>query len=352
MNARRNPAIRFPKPLSPGSTIAVTAPSSGVSGAALLRLDAAISLLESNGFRVLQGDCLRSQMPGVSASPFARAVELMDFLLDPEVDAVLPPWGGDLAAEILDHVNFQSLRHAQPKWVMGYSDISTILLPLTLVSGWATAHGPNLMELTPEQKHPLVRGALSRLQAIAGETITQFSSDRYQSSWSDFVDDPHACFRCDQESKWWELNGGFRDLEVSGLLVGGCLDTLMHLAGSRYADLPRFIAQTSPKGVILYLESVELHPSALTRALLGLKWKGWFDGISALILGRSPIQEVDIATREAYIAAVRAVLGQAKFPVVLDADIGHLPPQMLIINGATGRLQVSARGTAVLTQAM
>ncbi|MFM6809782.1 MAG: LD-carboxypeptidase [Dolichospermum sp.] len=44
---------------------------------------------------------------------------LSAFLTDPEVAAIFPPWGGELATEVLEHLDFGGLRHLRPKWFMG-----------------------------------------------------------------------------------------------------------------------------------------------------------------------------------------------------------------------------------------
>ncbi|MFN1209063.1 LD-carboxypeptidase, partial [Enterococcus lactis] len=63
---------------------------------------------------------------------------------DENIQMNFPPRGGELLIEILDSVDFDEL---QPKWIVGYSDISTLLLAITLKTGIATAHGTNIIDL-------------------------------------------------------------------------------------------------------------------------------------------------------------------------------------------------------------
>ena len=137
--------LSFPPPLQPGDLIAITAPSSGVVPAQHALLDQAIAQLQQLGFRVVEGECLRSQFKNTSADKQLRARELMQFLKDPQVKAVMPPWGGELAMELLELMDFQCLSRLAPKWFVGFSDLTTLQFPLTTLSGWATLHGPNLM---------------------------------------------------------------------------------------------------------------------------------------------------------------------------------------------------------------
>jgi muramoyltetrapeptide carboxypeptidase len=143
--------LNFPAPLRPGDLIAVTAPSSGVPAPLHARLDLVIAHLRAQGYRVIEGACLRAEHKDASAPAAERAAELMRFLSDPTVAAVLPPWGGELATELLDRLDFEALRGLPPKWLLGFSDLSTLQLPLALCSGWSSAHGANLMDLVPTQ---------------------------------------------------------------------------------------------------------------------------------------------------------------------------------------------------------
>lgn len=140
-------SVLFPPRLAPGDVIGVTAPSSGVPEHLHPRLELAIKNLKKRGYQVREGRCLRSQHKNKSATKFSRVEELMSYLTDPDIKAVMPPWGGDLAMELLDLIDFDLLSRSKPKWFVGFSDLSTLHFPLTTISGWATLHGPNLMDL-------------------------------------------------------------------------------------------------------------------------------------------------------------------------------------------------------------
>ena len=64
-----------------------------------------------------------------------------------EIDIIIPPWGGELLFEILE---ISIMKLLKSKWVLGYSDISALLLAITLKTGIATAHGTNLVDLRGE----------------------------------------------------------------------------------------------------------------------------------------------------------------------------------------------------------
>ncbi len=331
--------IRFPRPLRPGSKIGIVAPSSPVPAALAPRLELVKTTLRAHGWTPLESDCLRGEQ---TASWETRLRAWMEALLSDEIDAVMPPWGGDLAIEVVARMDFARLREARPKWILGYSDISTLLVPMLLELGWASAHGPNLMDLVPMQRDPISLGCLPALST--SEPFTQRSSSHYQTAFVDWKRQPGAPFQLDQPSYVQTLDG--RALRVEGRLIGGCLDTISSLAGSRFGDVPRFVKEHADEGVILFLENCELSPGQATRALVQLRLAGWFDDVRAVVLGRS---QAPGARGDGYVRAMRPIFDDLHVPVVLDADIGHVPPQWTMIEGALATLEVDD-GRATIAQ--
>lgn len=137
--------LRFPAALMRGDKIGVTAPSAGVEGPGADRIDFCVSWLRKAGYDVVVGDCMDGS--GITSGPArARAAELTQMLCDPSIRCVVPPWGGETAIDLLDLLDWDALAAAAPTWLVGYSDLSTLLLPLTTRLGWATLHGDNLAD--------------------------------------------------------------------------------------------------------------------------------------------------------------------------------------------------------------
>jgi len=107
--------VKYPTPLKIGSKIAITAFSSGVTDNCHQRLNIVIDNLKNLGFKVVEGQCLREDIKHVSASKNKRAQELMDFLCDDSIDAIMPPWGGELAMDILPLLDYEHLKSVKPK---------------------------------------------------------------------------------------------------------------------------------------------------------------------------------------------------------------------------------------------
>ena len=336
---------RYPAPLKRGDLIAVTAPSSGVPPALHARLDLALEHIRAQGFRVEEGVCLRDEVQSASACAETRAAELMRLLLRPDVAAIIPPWGGELAIELLDRMDFDALRSAPQKWVMGYSDTSTWLLPLTLRSGWATAHGPCLMDLVAGQNDALTATAMSALATPAGGVIEQRASSHWQSKWTDFALVPNVTYALTEPTRWRCLNRPANaEVVCSGRLIGGCVDTLVHLAGTRFGNVAAFIDQHRIEGTLLYLENAGMSPTELVRAVHRLRWSGWLGGLSGLLIGRSAAPDTTRAEHMRYAQALDHLFAAMPCPVLVDMDIGHLPPQLVLVNGARADVRLSDAG--------
>jgi muramoyltetrapeptide carboxypeptidase LdcA involved in peptidoglycan recycling len=331
--------IRYPKPLAPGDLIAITAPSSGVPAPMHPRLDRAIDSLRQRGYRVVEGAYLRQLHKQASATPELRAAELMRFLLDPEVAAVMPPWGGELAIELLHLIDFQALSKVPAKWFSGFSDLSTLHLPLTTISGWASLHGPNLMELGAAKTDEVTAAIWDVLTAPLQSEVTQISSKQFQREGPDWSVQPSSGLVLTEETQWKRLDGSTAPLEFAGRLIGGCLGTITRLAGSRYGNIPAFVKASQDDGVILYFENAEMKPCELVRALFGLRLNGWFDGLNGILVGRSSAPDATQTTDLNYVEALRSAFADVLCPVLYDVDIGHVPPQLSLVNGALARVK-------------
>ena len=214
----------LPRPLQPGDTIGVTSPSSGVPARLRPRLDAALASLRARGFEVEVGECMSGDRV-TSASKEQRAAELTRMLLDPTIRAVVPPWGGELAIDLLDQLDWQELAAAEPTWTVGYSDSTAWMLPMTLRLGWAAIHGTNLME-TPYVPEDGLLHWTEIASLPTGATFTQHGPGRYRSGGhDDWEGDPEiSTMTLDAPGSWSVLGGGAVD--VTGRLVGGCLEIL------------------------------------------------------------------------------------------------------------------------------
>lgn len=331
--------MKYPEPLKVGSRIAITAVSSGVPEPFHPRLDIVIAHLQDLGFEVIEGQCLRSDLKHASASAQARANELMAFLCDDSIAAVAPPWGGEFAIDILPLLDYEKLQTVKPKWFFGFSDVSTVAATLMFKLGWATVHCANLMQLHPNESDKLTTSTLSLLNQAEGARFVQLSSDAYQLNSNSFDEKPHATLNKTELTKWKVL-GGANEAHFSGRLVGGCFDTIIHLLGTEYFQMEALRERFKEDGLILYLESAEMSPTFLKRALLSFKYKGVFDHLNGFLFGRNAVTDKcgkDISCEEAFLDVAKDLA----IPIVYDVDIGHLPPNITLFNGAFAEVNVT-----------
>jgi muramoyltetrapeptide carboxypeptidase len=319
----------------------VTSPSSGVGDALRPRIEVAIRLLRERGHDVVVGECMADDLV-VSAPKEQRAAELVGFLTDPSVAAVLPPWGGELAIDLLDLIDWDALAGAEPTWLVGWSDITTLTLPFTTRLGWASLHGWNLADTPYAAPDGLLHWL--DLAAATGE-VTQTSPGRTRQGWDDYVLHPGVRrMTLDEPASWQVLGGG--DATFSGRLVGGCVEVVSPLAGTPYGDVPAFGRTHADDGLVVYLEVCEHGAYDVARALHGLRLAGWFEHASGVLIGRTSAPDAPRLTQH---EAVADALGGLGVPVVLDADIGHTQPFLPLVNGALAHVAVTD-GVGVVTQ--
>lgn len=353
-------SIIFPRPLRRGDRIAVTAPSDGVDPSLHPRLDLALGHLRESGFEVVEGKCLRKSKADVSGSIKDRIADLMGFIEDERIRAILPPWGGELAIQLLHHIDFDALsaranESGRWPWLLGYSDTSTLSFALTLRAGLATAHGPMLMELVPGQDDEVTAKWRDVLAMEPGATLMQGSSNKWQRTGDDWNDSPTVPFELDQSTRWRGMKNASTvpGARFEGRLIGGCLDTLQHLVGTPFGDLAAYaarVARINPRErVVLFLETSGMSPVMFCRAMWQLRLAGWFDHVSGIVLGRHGAPDDPDYTFE---QVLRETTSGVDVPLIFDADIGHRPPQLTLVNGARAIVSLQAGGAGTVAQTL
>ncbi|MEJ6001658.1 S66 family peptidase [Paucibacter soli] len=322
-----------PRPLREGDCIALCAPSSGVPQSRWPRLGRAIAHLQAQGFQVREGATLRRQQQQCSAPAAERAAELQALLLDPTIAAVMPPWGGERAIELLPLLDFEALAATTPKWFCGFSDLSTLQVPLCLRAGWMSLHGPNLMELGAAQLDATTSAYWAALRSAADQALVQQPSSHWQAKAPDWAATPDAGYALTEPTRWRSLNPAEPTLHVRGRLIGGCIDTLGRIAGTAFGDLRSWVQQPGIGPLLVFLENAEMSPCELLRALHSLRLHGWFEQAAGILIGRHAAPDAPAVGMLTHEGAIRSALGDLGIPVLLDMDIGHRPPQLSLIQG-------------------
>ncbi len=329
--------INYPTPLKKGDTIGITAPSSGVTGVIVKKLENAKSQLNNLGYNFIETDSVKNQSKLTSAPSSIRAKEFTSLYLNEDVRAIIPPWGGEFLMDMLPYLNYEKLREAEPKWILGFSDISTLLFTLTLKLNIATAHGPNLLDFGNTPIHESVLETLNILNKEKGENFVQHSLDRYQKEWLEVTKNNIPPYNLTEKVEWKNL-GNKKEVECSGRLMGGNLDVICKLIGTPYDLVENFINMHNSDGFIWYFESCEMDSSDIYRTLWQMKMNGWFEECKGILYGRAEgYSDVEDFT---LVDSLEYSLSDLDVPVIYNVDLGHMPPQLVFINGAYATVNV------------
>jgi len=169
--------VTRPKRLSPGDTVAMVAPAS----ATFLRmeLEVARESLEALGLKVVVGEHLQERHGYLAGQDVARAADINRFFADPSIRAVLPIRGGWGSSRVLPYLDYAAMRR-NPKIVLGYSDITALLLAINAGAHLVTFHGPNGMGRWDNWSVDYVKRVLFDAEAVTfenprdkGEFLTQ-----------------------------------------------------------------------------------------------------------------------------------------------------------------------------------
>ncbi len=321
----------YPNSLNKGYKIGVTATSAGFdTDVDLKRLNNGIEHFEKIGYPVKVTDNVRRCFKGRSSDGPTRAKELQQLYIDPEVGAIIAASGGDYLVEMLSFVDFNVIKE-NPKWIQGYSDTTGILFTLTTNLDIATLYTNNFSTFGMKNWHSSL---IDNLKILEGEDIIQESFPQFQDGFKPRITGDEE-FEFDKEVKWRNLypRGWSKEeaLRIKGRALGGCLDVLLNLVGTRFDKTKEFVKTYKEDKIVWFLESFDLGSEALIRGLWTLKEAGWFEHSAGFIFGRPAMYHTDTDTT--YEEAVLSILGDLNLPIILDADIGHKPPQFTMMNG-------------------
>ena len=330
----------FPRWIEKGDCIGVTACSGGkTSEVDAIRLNHAAKQFELRGYHVLETPDVRKEEKGRSAPAKVRAEELHSLIRNPEVSWVIQACGGDYLAEMLSYTDLELIK-AHPKWYQGYSDPTGLLFTITTNCDIATVYGGNYGDFGMKDWHRCLE---ENVAVLEGKDLVQKSFPMYKNGFAeritgyeDYQEDTPVRWKCEKERT-----------ELSGRLLGGCLDVLLDLVGTRFDKTVEWCERYKEDGVLWYLESFALSSERLTCGLWHLKEAGWFRHAKGFVFGRPTFFSSDYEI--SYKEAVESVLGELGLPIVYEADIGHKAPRMTMINGAPARIKVEdGKGEVIL----
>ncbi|MDF2541444.1 MAG: hypothetical protein K0S47_1162 [Herbinix sp.] len=322
----------YPLPLEKGYRIGVTAPSDGIAKEVdFARFDSAVKHFYELGYPVTETAHVRRSEKGRSCDGNTRAKELLELVQDDQVRVIIAASGGDYLVEMLSHLDLEVLKD-NPKWMQGFSDITGLSFTVTTNLDIATIYANNFGSFGMKNWH---NSLVQNIRILEGQDIVQESFDFFQDGFIERITGLEE-FAADKEVQWKILHpseGKEKDeMMLSGRAIGGCLDVLLNLVGTRFDTTKKFVEKYQSDGILWYLESFALGSESLVRGLWQLKEAGWFQNAVGFIFGRPCFYHTDTDTT--YEEAIISAIGELGLPIILEADIGHKPPQLTMMNGA------------------
>ena len=346
--------MRFPKPLKKGDTIAIVAPSFGATTEPYnVRFNEAVRRFKERGYNDKIGECCyKSDGLGISTDPKTAAAGLQKYYLDPKINAVFSCGGGELMCETVSYVDFEKLKTAEPKWFIGYSDNTNFIFPLVTLCSIPAIYGQN----APGFGKPWEQSELDAWNLLEGKSFTVSGYPKFQNPDVDSEDPLSPYILTDKKelvSYIPSKNGNTlkllppdEKLEFDGTILGGCLDCLSILCGTKFDQVEQFNEKYKEDGILWFLESCDLNPMGIRRALWQLDEAGWLKYTKGFLIGRPYCYGEDFFGMDQY-TAVLGILSKYNVPVIMDVDIGHLPPMMPLVCGSKAKVKVEGNSIKI-----
>lgn len=312
------PAIVRPKALRPGDLVAVAPVSSQLEDDVLEMYQRGVRELEALELRVRP-----TPLVGVehvwwwaSGRPAEVASDLNAAFRDPDVRAIWALVGGRFTLSYLDQLDYAAVA-ADPKPLIGMSDVSTLGLAIHARTGLVTFHADTLLfgvsewRDLPDDGHARQSDAYRRVLMAPGPAGTLPALSE------------------------WEA---WRPGRAEGHLIGGLLHRLLRIQATSWALAPeRF------DGAILFLEDLNLPTISVWHDLQVLRLGGIFDRIAGLLIGPVETVTVDPAYPQTLREVVLDVLGERDIPVIGNVNLGHAGPNLPLPLGIRAAMDADAR---------
>lgn len=299
--------MAIPPLLNSGDLVSVLSPASHTHSNAW---EKGIEVLEKWGLRVDRGEHYLSQHFGFGGTDAERLNDLQKALDNPEIKAIFPIRGGYGTSRLLDEIDF-SLFLQNPKWIVGFSDITALLMHIDKL-GVAGIHGPMPNNFCQ-------KGGEFSLQAL-----------------NEVLFNGHANYTCNPHPS--NILG-----EVQGELIGGNLSLLTHLMGSK--------SFRKPDRKILVIEEIGERLYHVDRMLVQLKRSGYFEGLVGMIIGGfTDCNEAPLTIGKSAQELILEHTEDYHFPIAFDFPLGHVPANHPVIFGVKSNLLISSEKVQLTNQ--
>ncbi len=298
-----------PNYLKAGDTVAIVAPS-GILNNREKEVNQAKDLLKSWGLNVIIGEHVFKRANHFAGTDDERAEDFQNALDNPNIKAIWCARGGYGTVRILDKLDYTKFK-ANPKWVIGYSDITAIHNQLNK-EGSETIHALMCTSLTDDLAK--IDNALETFKcALFGKPLNySIESSSYNKMGT-----------------------------VSGQLVGGNLTLLHTMLGSK--------TSIDTSGKILFIEEIGEYKYHIDRMLQSLKRAGYFENCKGLIVGNmSKMRRNTTPWGTSVQQLILDVMAEYDFPILFDFPAGHEKDNRALILGRTIQLTVGSDQSMVV----
>lgn len=307
----RAASANIPRRLQPGDTVGLIAPASVTYEQ--LQLQLAVETIEAMGLKAKVGQHVMDRFGYLAGKDQDRADDLNEAFADPEIDAIFALRGGWGASRILPMLDFEMISR-NPKILLGYSDVTSLLNAIYARSGMITFHGPNVMSEWNEFTYQEMRRILFNAEQVGYRNPVIIEDDLVARTY-----------------RTQTINSGV----ATGKLIGGNLTLISTLMGTPY--LPDF------KGKILILEDVDEAVYRVDRMMTQLALSGDLQKLSGIIFGHFTGTD---GNRRLGNFSLMDVLRQhcepLEIPCFAGAMFGHVDKQSTVPIGAEAKMDADA----------
>lgn len=295
--------IITPPTLKKGDTVGIISPARKITKE---ELDASVKMLENWGLKVRLGKNLFGEYHQFSGSDAERAADFQQMINDDEVKAIVCARGGYGSVRLLDRIDFSPLLK-NPKWVVGYSDITVFHSVLASKYGLETIHG--IMPINfPEDGQ--ANDSTESLRSILFGQSPNYRADAHP------------------------LN---RNGVATGQIIGGNLSILYSLSGTD--------VDICTKGKILVLEDLDEYLYHVDRMMMNLKRSGKLEGLAGLIVGgMTEMNDNTVPYGKTAEEIIREAVEEYDYPVCFGFPVGHQEANVALIMNRKSELSVGAQG--------
>lgn len=322
--------------LKKGDSIGIFSPSTPITAFTPKRFKRGITYLENKGFKIVEGNLTGKSDFYRSGSIKERAEELNSLIRDSDVACIMSTIGGMNSNSILPYIDYEAFKR-NPKPIIGYSDVTAILLAVYAKTGISTYYGPALVASFGEFE-PFVDMTYKYFEDILVNEINLPYEIKNPEIWTDEY--------IDWENQDREKQGVHNELitvydgKVEGRLIGGNLNTMTGIWNTEY--MPEI-----KEGDILFIEDSLKDCGDIERSFSLLKLSGVFEKVSGIILGKHELFNDCKTGRKPY-EILLEVLGDKKIPFLAEFDCCHTHPMITLPIGCRVELDATNKRVSIV----